>query len=108
MIRLALQSLSHFRSLLFPVVIGVAIAATVIVGALIVGDSVRGSLRFMAMDRIGKIDTVLIAPRWFKESIIDRSQLNEAICFGTTVATSFRCEQNKSLMQTHRCTAPTR
>jgi putative ABC transport system permease protein len=75
MIRLALQSLSHFRSLLFPVVIGVAIAATVIVGALIVGDSVRGSLRFMAMDRIGKIDTVLIAPRWFKESIIDRSQL---------------------------------
>lgn len=63
--------------MLFPVVIGVAIAATVIVGALIVGDSVRGSLRFMAMDRIGKIDTVLIAPRWFKESIIDESQLTE-------------------------------
>jgi ABC-type antimicrobial peptide transport system permease subunit len=76
MIRLAIQSLSHFRSLLFPVVIGVAIAATVIVGALIVGDSVRGSLRFMAMDRIGKIDTVLIAPRWFKESIIDQSKVN--------------------------------
>jgi putative ABC transport system permease protein len=63
--------------MLFPVVIGVALAATVIVGALIVGDSVRGSLRFMAMDRIGKIDTVLIAPRWFKESIIDESQLTE-------------------------------
>lgn len=63
--------------MLFPVVIGVAIAATVIVGALIVGDSVRGSLRFMAMDRIGRIDTVLIAPRWFKESIIDESQLTE-------------------------------
>ncbi|MFN7841918.1 MAG: FtsX-like permease family protein [Pirellula sp.] len=75
MIRLAIQSLSHFRSLLFPVVIGVAIAATVIVGALIVGDSVRGSLRFMAMDRIGKIETVLIAPRWFKESIIDQSKI---------------------------------
>ncbi|MCU0712906.1 MAG: FtsX-like permease family protein [Pirellula sp.] len=61
--------------MLFPVIIGVAIAATVIVGALIVGDSVRGSLRFMAMDRIGKIDRVLLAPRWFNESIIDRSQL---------------------------------
>lgn len=75
MIRLAIQSLSHFRGLLFPVVIGVAIAATVVVGALIVGDSVRGSLRFMAMDRIGQIDSVLLAPRWFNESIVNRSKL---------------------------------
>lgn len=83
--------------MLFPVVIGVAIAATVIVGALIVGDSVRGSLRFMAMDRIGKIDTVLIAPRWFKESIIDESQLNEPYALALLLQqASVRTEQNSA------------
>ena len=59
----------HFRSLLVPVALGVAVATAVIVGALVVGDSMRGSLRFIAMDRIGSIDTVLLSPRWFNESL---------------------------------------
>src|SRR5688500_11643847 len=48
----------YFRSHL-GTVFGAAIATAVLTGALLVGDSVRGSLRAMALARIGKIDTAL-------------------------------------------------
>ena len=70
MLSLVFKTLVHFRGLLVPVALGVAVASAVIVGALVVGDSMRGSLRFIAMDRIGSIETVLIAPRWFDESLV--------------------------------------
>lgn len=69
MLSLVIRTLLHFRGLLVPVAMGVAVATAVIVGALVVGDSMRGSLRFIAMDRIGSIDSVLIAPRWFDEGL---------------------------------------
>jgi putative ABC transport system permease protein len=69
MFSLISKTLLHYRYLLLPVAFGVAVASAVIVGALVVGDSMRGSLRHIAMDRIGNIDTVLIAPRWFDESL---------------------------------------
>lgn len=45
---------SHLGTLL-----GAAIATAVLSGALLVGDSVRGSLRAMALARVGKIDIAL-------------------------------------------------
>ncbi len=71
MMSLILKTLVHFRGLLVPVAMGVAVATAVIVGALVVGDSMRGSLRFIAMDRIGAIESVLIAPRWFDQKLAD-------------------------------------
>ena len=68
MLSLVFRTLLHFRGLLVPVAMGVAVATAVIVGALVVGDSMRGSLRFIAMDRIGSIESVLVAPRWFDRS----------------------------------------
>ncbi|WP_233148620.1 FtsX-like permease family protein [Rhodopirellula sp. MGV] len=55
------------------VALGVAIATSVIVGALLVGDSMRGSLRELTVERLGKIDSV-IAPGGFfaTESIAKR------------------------------------
>ena len=41
------------------VVLAAAVAATVLVGALVVGDSVRGTLRRRAQDRIGRAEFVL-------------------------------------------------
>jgi putative ABC transport system permease protein len=69
MLSLVFRTLIHFRGLLFPVALGVAVATAVILGALIVGDSMRGSLRFIAMDRIGAIESVVMAPRWFNEDL---------------------------------------
>jgi putative ABC transport system permease protein len=69
MFGLVLKTFIHFRGLLLPVALGVAVACAVIVGALVVGDSMRGSLRFIAMDRIGSIEHVIVAPRWFNEQL---------------------------------------
>ena len=43
------------------VALGAAIATSVLAGALIVGDSVRGSLRDLVLDRIGKIDHAIVS-----------------------------------------------
>ncbi|HUU91339.1 MAG TPA: ABC transporter permease, partial [Phycisphaerae bacterium] len=54
----------HWRSHL-GVVLGAAVATTVLVGALVVGDSVRWSLRRMALARLGKTELALVAPERF-------------------------------------------
>lgn len=74
MLSLVFKTLLYFRSLLSPIVLGVAVASAVIVGALVVGDSMRGSLRFIALDRIGSIDRIVLAPRWFREDLAKNLQ----------------------------------
>lgn len=58
--------------------LGVAAATSVICGALIVGDSMRGSLRRLTLDRLGNIDAVCLPGSYFQESlarqIADQSQ----------------------------------
>ena len=58
---LALRSLRHYWRTQLGVLLGVAIASAVLVGALAVGDSVRSSLREQALQRIGGIRAGLIA-----------------------------------------------
>ena len=59
----------HWRSHL-GVVLGAAVATTVLVGALVVGDSVRWSLRRMALARLGKTELALVAPeRFFRAAL---------------------------------------
>lgn len=74
MLSLVLRTVFHFYKLLLPVAAGVAVSTAVIVGALLVGDSMRGSLRFIAMDRIGNIDRIVLAPRWFREESLATHQ----------------------------------
>jgi putative ABC transport system permease protein len=65
------------RSLIFhwrmhlAVALGVAAATAVLTGALLVGDSVRGSLRHLALDRLGKIDQALITDRFFRQKMAE-------------------------------------
>jgi putative ABC transport system permease protein len=70
--KIARLSLTYHRWMLWPVALGVAVATSVIVGALLVGDSVRGSLHFLAMDRLGKIEWLLIAPRFFQQDSLEQ------------------------------------
>jgi putative ABC transport system permease protein len=58
----------HWRTSL-AVLFGVIVATAVICGAMIVGDSVRESLRLMALARLGRIDHVLESPRFFREEL---------------------------------------
>jgi hypothetical protein len=51
------------------VALGVAAATAVLTGALLVGDSVRGSLKQLALDRLGNIDQALITDRFFRQQM---------------------------------------
>jgi len=65
------------RSLVFhwrvnsAVALGVAAATAVLTGALLVGDSVRWSLRRLTLDRLGSIDEVLLTDRFFRAELAD-------------------------------------
>ena len=61
-------SLRQFRRIHVAVAAGVAVATAVITGALLVGDSMRGSLRDLALGSLGRVDTVLIAEHPFRET----------------------------------------
>src|SRR4051794_16808545 len=67
-----LASLRHYRRIHLAVAMGVAVATAVLTGALLVGDSVRGSLRDLTLQRLGLIDDALIAPRFFNADLAQR------------------------------------
>jgi putative ABC transport system permease protein len=54
------------------VTLGVAAAVSVLAGALVVGDSVRGSLRELALGRLGRTDTVLTSASFFRDDVSER------------------------------------
>lgn len=56
-------SLTYFWRSHLAVALGAAVATAVLSGALVVGDSVRGSLRGLALDRLGRIDQAVVARR---------------------------------------------
>lgn len=58
----------HWRTNL-AVWLGVVAGTAVIGGALVVGDSVRGSLRDMTLARLGPVDFSLSGPRFFREQL---------------------------------------
>src|SRR5438105_3419466 len=58
----------HWRTNL-AVGLGVVVGTAVIGGALIVGDSVRGSLHEMTRVRLGIVDQALTGPRFFSEDL---------------------------------------
>jgi putative ABC transport system permease protein len=51
------------------VVLGVATAVAVLAGALLVGDSVRGSLRDLVLQRIGRADRVVVSAGFVREAL---------------------------------------
>jgi ABC-type antimicrobial peptide transport system permease subunit len=63
------DSLRHHRRMHIAVGLGVAVATAVLTGALLVGDSVRGSLRDLTLERLGRIDEVLVAGHFFREAL---------------------------------------
>ncbi len=67
--RLLFRSLSYYKGVNAAVALGVAVGAAVLAGALLVGDSVRGSLRDLTLDRLGAIDHALVGERYFREAL---------------------------------------
>jgi putative ABC transport system permease protein len=80
----------HWRTNL-AVVLGVAAAVSVLAGALVVGDSVRGSLRDLALGRLGRTDYVVSSLGFFREAAADdvRSALKAVSAAPLIVADGF-------------------
>src|SRR5213593_3122671 len=60
------------------VALGVAAATAVLTGALLIGDSVRGSLRHLVLDRLGRIDQLLVLDRFFRHDLATELAHNRA------------------------------
>ncbi|HEX6975723.1 MAG TPA: ABC transporter permease [Vicinamibacterales bacterium] len=69
---LILRSAAYHWRTNVAVVLGVATAVAVLGGALLVGDSVRGSLRDIAVGRLGHAEQVLSSTAFFPEQLAER------------------------------------
>ncbi len=65
------RSLTYYWRINLAVVLAAAIATAVLTGALLVGDSVKGSLRDLTLDRLGSIDHLLVRHDFVRESVVD-------------------------------------
>ena len=57
--RMVASTLRYWWRVSLSVALGVAVATAVIVGALLVGDSMRGSLRQLTIERLGNTEVVI-------------------------------------------------
>ena len=69
------RTLSHYRLTQAGVCLGAMIASAVLIGSLLVGDSVAGSLHRIAIDRLGPARHVMQTPdRLFRDALADDLQ----------------------------------
>jgi ABC-type lipoprotein release transport system permease subunit len=72
---LILRSLRFYWRTHLGVLLGVAVAGAILTGALVVGDSVRASLRQAALARLGTVQSALATPdRFFRAALADELQ----------------------------------
>ncbi len=69
MLNLVLRNLAYYRRTNAAVVFGVGVAVAVLAGALLVGESVRTSLRGLFLQRLGRATHVASAPNFFREAL---------------------------------------
>ena len=74
------RGLAHYWRTNLSVVAGVAAAVTVLSGALLVGDSVRGSLRDLVLQRLGAADLAVVSQDFFRAKLAD--ELHDDPAFG--------------------------
>lgn len=70
--RIVARSLVHYWPTQLAIVAGVAVSVATLAGALLVGDSVRSSLRALVLERLGNTHTVVTASMPFPEDLVRR------------------------------------
>ena len=77
---LILSSLRHHARSHLGTLLGAVVASTVLVGALVVGDSVRFSLRQQALNRLGDIHLAIVQhDRYFRTALSDELNLGKDV-----------------------------
>lgn len=80
------RSLAYFWRTNLAVIVGVAVAVSVLAGAFLVGTSVRGSLRDLALLRLGQVDHVVTAGLFFREALAEDLLASEPLSGVVTAA----------------------
>ena len=90
------SSFKYFWQVHLTVALCTAVATGVLAGALIVGDSVRGSLRSLTTERLGTIQHALLADHFFQSELLNRQNMVPAILLnGTVVAPQTQTRASK-------------
>ena len=77
---LILKSLRHHARAHLGTLLGAVVASAVLIGALVVGDSVRFSLRQQALNRLGDIHLAVVQhDRYFRAALADELELGEGV-----------------------------
>jgi ABC-type antimicrobial peptide transport system permease subunit len=84
--RLLRETLWHYRWTNLAIVLGTLIGSANLTGSLLVGDSMRGTLRDMTLERLGSVDLVHVGPRFFGRDLSDRWKEDPALA-GSTAST---------------------
>lgn len=66
-----LRSLIHYRRVHAATALAAAVCAAVLTGALVVGDSVRASLRNLALDRLGRVEHAVVRARSLRAGLAE-------------------------------------
>ncbi len=80
------HNLTYFRRANLAVILGVATAVSVLAGALLVGDSVRASLRNLLLGRLGHTDQVITSASFFRERLAADLQAHPQFAAAFTAA----------------------
>ena len=70
------RGLAHFWRNHLALALGAAIATAVLTGALLIGDSMRMSLTELTLDRLGKIDEILVSDGFFASQLAATTKTN--------------------------------
>ena len=90
------NALKHFWQIHLTVALCTAVATGVLAGALIVGDSVRGSLRNITTERLGAIQHALLADHFFQPDLLQRqNKVGVILLNGTVVAPQTQARASK-------------
>ncbi len=80
------RSLAYYWQTNLVVVLGVAIAVSVLAGALLIGESVRASLRDLSSRRLGNTDDLISSANFFREQLaVDLEQRGQFVADGIGV-----------------------
>ena len=70
-LRLLIRNLFYHWRGNFAVFLGIVLGAAVLTGALLVGDSLRGSLKALALDQLGWVEEAMVPGRFFRAQLAD-------------------------------------
>lgn len=96
--RLVLRSLGHYRGTGAVVALGLAVATAVIVGSLVIGDSVEGSIRQTALARLGNTFDAVTSPGFFHAQLAESADLRATTASLIRLDGSARAEMSEAVI----------